>query len=103
MVEINNLSRRLPAAALLTLALLAVLALGGAPIAFAAGPAASCMGHEASSLSPPGSSDELPGGMRDFAAFFRATFPDAPPGAFISFIASLHPGSHEACDEALEG
>jgi hypothetical protein len=40
--------------------------------------------------------------MRDSVAFFRATFRDAPPGAFISFIASLHEGSHKLCDEAVD-
>jgi hypothetical protein len=28
---------------------------------------------------------------------------DVPPRAVISTIAKLHEGSHEACDEALEG
>jgi hypothetical protein len=87
-----------------SIALLVGLTLGPVDTAFAAaaGPA-SCMGHEASNLSPPGSSDELPAGMRGFNAFFRENFPGTPSGSFIKTIASLHEGSHEACDEALGG
>jgi hypothetical protein len=65
-----------------------------------AGGAAGCLGREASGLSPPGSSDEAPGGMRDFAAFFQENFP--PAGHFIGQIAQLHEPSHAACDEAIE-
>jgi hypothetical protein len=72
-----------------------------APTSFAAAPSASCMGHEASGVSPPGSSDEAPGGMKDLTTFFKAN--SSPPGAAYSYIASLHEGSHEACDEALGG
>ena len=81
--------------------LLGFAAVGVAP-ASAAGPGAhaSCMGHEASAISPPGTSDEVPGGMPEFMAFIR-TLPGAP-GASVSFIATLHEGSHEACDAALE-
>ena len=94
--------RRWLAGVTLAGALLGGAMLGGSSSAFAdaAGPA-SCMGHEASNLSPPGSSDE--GAMRDFAAFFRESFPGTPAGAFIGTIARLHEGSHEACDEAIEG
>jgi len=71
--------------------------------AFAGGPSgpASCMGQEAAALSPPGSSDEVPGGMRDLAAFARAQ--PGHPGDTFKFIAGLHEDSHEACDEALGG
>jgi hypothetical protein len=82
-------------------ALTATLACFATPSAFAASPQASCMGHEASSLSPPGSSDELPGGMKDFAAFAQANL--SPPGVLFTTFAHLHAGSHEMCDEAVEG
>jgi hypothetical protein len=82
-------------------ALLAALMLAASSTASAAGPNASCMGHEASSISPPGSSEEVSGGMPELVAFFRST--GAPAGALVTFIASLHAGSHEACDEILEG
>jgi hypothetical protein len=86
----------------LAAALLIAFALGPTETAFAtAASPASCMGHEASNLSPPGSSEELPAGMREFNAFFRETFPGTPSGSFISAIAKLHEGSHEACDAAL--
>jgi hypothetical protein len=65
---------------------------------------ASCMGIEAAALSPPGSSDEAPGGVKDIKAFLDEVAPGVPPGqAFFSFAARLHEGSHQACDEALEG
>lgn len=67
------------------------------------GSAASCMGHEASSISPPGSSDEFPAGVPQLKAFIDEAFPDVAPGRIFSVIAKLHAGSHEACDEALEG
>lgn len=74
----------------------------GAAFAEAGGPA-SCMGHESSGVSPPGSSEEIPDGRKGLNAFIKSEFSDAPPGAVISTIAKLHEGSHEACDEALEG
>jgi hypothetical protein len=64
---------------------------------------ASCMGFEASALSPPGSSDESPGGMPELKRFIDENFPGIPPGVIFSLISHLHEGSHEACDEALEG
>ena len=79
------------------------LATPAVPAFAEAGSPASCMGHEASALSPPGSSDEALGGMPELKAFIDQMFPDQPPGAIFSAIASLHEGSHEACDEALEG
>jgi hypothetical protein len=103
MVMVNrNAARGKLAAVVVTAASLIGLTLGPAGTAFAeaTGPA-SCMGHEASNLSPPGSSEELPGGMPAFTAFFRDSFPGTPPGSFISTIAQLREGSHEACDEAL--
>jgi hypothetical protein len=103
MLRITRISGRNKAAAtLVSGVLLGWLALAptGTAFATAAGPA-SCMGHEASNLSPPGSSEELPSGMPAFSAFFRENFPGTPAGAFISGIAQLREGSHEACDEAL--
>jgi hypothetical protein len=66
---------------------------------------ASCMGYEASSISPPGSSDEEIGGAPQFVAEVKelAAGLGAPPGALFAFIAGLHEGSHEDCDEALGG
>jgi hypothetical protein len=66
---------------------------------------ASCMGYEASSISPPGSSGEEPGGVPQFVAEVKelASGSGISPGALFSFIASLHEGSHEDCDEALGG
>ncbi|HYT79080.1 MAG TPA: hypothetical protein VEQ37_07460 [Actinomycetota bacterium] len=88
-----------------------LLAVGGltiaaptsAAIADTRGGQASCMGFEASGISPPGSSDEIPGGMPELKAFIDAAFPGVPPGVIFKTIAHLHEGSHEACDEALEG
>jgi hypothetical protein len=62
---------------------------------------ASCIGIEASSVSPPGSSDEEPGGMAQLAHELKEF--GGPPGGIVSSIADLHEGSHEACDEAIEG
>ncbi len=88
-------------AVILAVGLLAGLASAGRP-AFATRPGehASCMGHEAAGVSPPGSSEEALGGMPELKAFID-TLP-GPPGASFSFIAKLHEGSHEACDEALD-
>lgn len=79
------------------------LAMPAAPALAEAGGPASCMGHEASGISPPGSSDEFPTGMPGLKAFIDQAFPGVPPGLIFSTIAGLHEGSHEACDEALEG
>jgi hypothetical protein len=98
MVEVKQVGLWRPITAVAIL--VAALAFA-APTSFAAAPAASCMGQEASGVSPPGSSDEAPGGMKDLTAFFKAN--SSPPGAAYRSIASLHEGSHEACDEALEG
>jgi len=86
----------------LIIGLLAGSAAVAAKSVSAAGPGehASCMGHEAAAISPPGTSDEVPGGMPEFNAFIRSL--PGSPGATMSFIAKLHEGSHEACDEALE-
>jgi hypothetical protein len=62
---------------------------------------ASCVGLEASSLSPPGSSDEAPGGMPELIGFLKSEFGKAGP--VVSVVATLHEGSHEACDEAIQG
>ncbi len=68
----------------------------------AASPPASCIGHEASSISPPGSSSEFSEGMVGLHEELREEFPGVPLGLLYSFAASLHEGSHEACDAALE-
>lgn len=74
----------------------------GVPVASAdAGGNASCVGIEASAISPPGSSSEVPGGMPALIAFVRSAAGSAGP--FVSSVAKLHEGSHEACDEAIEG
>lgn len=96
MVEVKQIGRCRPITAV---AILGAALAFAAPTSFAAAPSASCMGHEASGVSPPGSSDEAPGGMKDLTAFFKAN--SHPPGAAYSFIASLHEGSHAACDAAL--
>jgi hypothetical protein len=83
-----------------------VATLSVAPIAAAkdANGIASCMGIERAAISPPGSSDEVPGGSSGFNGEVKeiATALGITPGALISFVASLHEGSHEACDAALE-
>jgi hypothetical protein len=87
-----------------TLALTGVMQFGSAQAARAdASGHASCMGIEASTISPPGSSDEIPGGAAELAAEVKeiAAQLGVSPGAVFSFIASLHEGSHEACDEVL--
>lgn len=69
-----------------------------------AGSGRSCMGHEASDISPPGSNQEFPDGapgLRDEVRRIAAAL-GVPVGRVYAFIASLHEGSHEACDEALE-
>jgi len=65
--------------------------------------AASCAGIEMAAISPPGSSDEEPGGAPEFIGEVMeiAAFLGLPPGRVAAFIASLHEGSHVACDEAL--
>jgi hypothetical protein len=65
---------------------------------------ASCMGYESSSISPPGSSEEELGGAPQFASEIKEIAADLgiPSGGLFAFIASLHAGSHEDCDEALE-
>jgi hypothetical protein len=73
------------------------------PASAAAGGPASCIGHEASNISPPGSSEEVPGGMPGLRTEIRNAFPGVPQGLVYSQIAKLHEGSHEDCDEALEG
>ena len=86
------------------IASMAIFLTGVALPALAAGPSenASCMGHEAAAISPPGSSDEIPDGMPGLKKFINDTFPGTPLGQIYKFIASLHEGSHEACDEALD-
>lgn len=71
------------------------------PALAVAGPHASCMGHEASVVSPPGTSDEIPGGMPELKQEISEAFPGIPPGAIYSFIAKIHAGSHETCDELI--
>lgn len=81
------------------------LLLGAQPALADSSGNASCMGIEASAISPPGISDEFPGGAAELMAFIRdlADQLGVPPGAIVKFIAQLHEGSHEACDEAIEG
>jgi hypothetical protein len=65
---------------------------------------ASCMGIELAAISPPGTSDEEPGGAPQFVAEIKS-FADSlgvPGGALFAFVASLHEGGHDQCDEALE-
>jgi hypothetical protein len=86
-------------------AVLASLVLSPASLAFAdsggaANAHASCIGHEAAGISPAGSTDEFPGGMPEVVASLRDTF--GVVGPIVSFVAKLHEGSHEACDEATE-
>ena len=66
---------------------------------------ASCIGLEQASISPPGSSSEEPGGARQFVGEVRelAALFGLPAGGLMSLVAHLKGGSHEACDEALEG
>lgn len=65
---------------------------------------ASCIGIEASAISPPGSSDEFPGGLPEVLAEVKTAASELgiPQGAIFSFVAKLHAGSHQACDEATE-
>jgi hypothetical protein len=93
--------RAFKAAAATGVMVIVPLAYTGAGYADAAAPA-SCLGIEASSVSPPGTTDEFPGGMADLLPFLRATFPGVPPGAIVAGFASIHAGSHEACDAASE-
>ena len=64
---------------------------------------ASCLGIEQAVISPPGSSDEVPGGAAQLSEILRevAAGLGVPPGAIFSFIATLHEGSHEACDAVI--
>ena len=82
-------------------AALLALAYAGTASAQASGNA-SCMGIEASGISPPATSAEFPGGVQELRAFIRGLAGDlgVSPGAVTSFLAKLHEGSHEACDEA---
>ena len=69
-----------------------------------AGGKASCIGHEFSSVSPPGSSSEYPNGGPGVVAHVTELAPALGfknRGDLMSFIASLHEGSHENCDKAL--
>jgi hypothetical protein len=96
--------KRLLRASLALFGLIACFQVAGVQSAAAAAGPASCAGHEASSISPPGSSEEVPGGMPALTAEVRALAAQLgiSPGQIISFVASLHEGSHEACDAALE-
>lgn len=91
--------------ALLTSGMLVAVTLVPASLALAApGEPTSCMGHEASDINPPGSNVEFPGGsveLRDEVREIAALFGGVPVGQVYRIIASLHEGSHEACDEAL--
>jgi hypothetical protein len=65
---------------------------------------ASCVGLEFSDVSPPGSSSEYPDGGPGVVAHVTELAPALGfknRGDLMSFIASLHEGSHENCDETL--
>ncbi|HEV8535084.1 MAG TPA: hypothetical protein VGR87_05105 [Candidatus Limnocylindria bacterium] len=102
---VSRASRRF--GALVVLASLALVLLGPGQVALAADPGSgrSCMGHEARDISPPGSNTEFPGGApglrKELGAIAESL--GIPVGRIYALIASLHEGSHEACDEALEG
>jgi hypothetical protein len=89
-------------AAAVSVVLIGPVGAARADVSSATDTSASCVGIEAAALSPPGSSDEAPGGIPDVKAFLDENFPGVPAGlAFFSFVARLHEGSHEGCDEAL--
>lgn len=100
-VDCANWRLALIVAAVVAAGLLGMLAFGGRASAQEPNTHASCAGQEAASISPPGSSDEVPGGMPELTEFVRGL--PGSPGSTIRFVASLHEGSHEACDEAIEG
>jgi hypothetical protein len=65
---------------------------------------ASCLGLEFSDVSPPGSSSEYPDGGPGVVAHvteLAAAMGFKNRGDLFSFIAKLHEGSHENCDETL--
>lgn len=83
---------------------LLVAALHPAPAFANAGGSASCIGLELSDISPPGTNPEFPDGGPGFVeevTALAAALGFKNRGDLISFIAKLHEGSHEACDEAL--
>jgi hypothetical protein len=85
--------------------LAASLALPGAAVAGHEPNAhASCRGIEMAAISPPGTSDEELGGAPQFVSEIKefAGFFGVPAGLLFSWVASLHEGSHDLCDEALE-
>jgi hypothetical protein len=98
-------ARRAILASLLAVAMSALVVPGVAFAADEPNGSASCMGLEQASISPPGSSVEEPGGASQLIGEVKelASFFGVKPGALLSFIASLHAGSHAQCDEALEG
>jgi hypothetical protein len=72
----------------------------------APGETTSCMGHEASDITPPGSNEEFPDGMvglREEVRAIAASLGGVPVGQVYRIVASLHEGSHAACDVALGG
>jgi hypothetical protein len=98
-------ARSLRIGAALLLAVTAVLVAGAGTARAQAADSASCVGIELSGISPPGTSTEFPGGAKELTVFTRefAGAAGITPGAIVSFVASLHEGSHEACDEAIFG
>lgn len=96
--------RRLGLPVVLALGLTTLLAPGALAAPNEPNGNASCLGIELAAISPPGSSDEVPGGAPAFVGEVKsiATSLGLPPGAVFAFIASLHSGSHAACDEELE-
>jgi len=97
-------TRRLRVVLLVSGMLLALTLVPASTAVAAPGEPTSCMGHEASDISPAGSNEEFPDGMvglREEVRAIAASF-GVPVGQVYRIIASLHEGSHEACDEALE-
>jgi hypothetical protein len=81
-----------------------VVGLQPTPALANAGGSASCIGLELSDISPPGTNSEFPEGGPGFIAEVDELAPALGfknRGDLISFIAQLHEGSHEDCDEAL--
>jgi hypothetical protein len=84
--------------------LVLVFSAAGTGSAWASQPSAraSCLGFESSAISPPGSSDELSGGRAELSSIVHELGDQlgVADGVIISYVAHLHEGSHEACDEA---
>ncbi len=97
-------ARSLRIAGATLLATAAVRVAGAGTASAQASGSASCVGIELSAISPLGTWTEFPGGASQLAAFVRefAGGLGVRPGTIVSFVAQLHEGSHEACDEAID-